>query len=113
MIPPHPRSTLFPYTTLFRSVFVNVLSNFFIGPVQKPPLGGGQNVYQVLEQMTYVKGRHTLKWGAEYRRWIALSSFLPRARGEWQYNTLSNLINDTVPIDFAKRGAGTEFFVGN
>ncbi|HLB87096.1 MAG TPA: TonB-dependent receptor [Terriglobales bacterium] len=97
----------------FPNVFVNVLSNFFIGPEQNSPQGGGQNVYQVLEQMTYVKGRHTLKWGAEYRRWIALSSFLPRARGEWQYNTLSNLINDTVPIDFAKRGAGTEFFVGN
>ncbi len=97
----------------FPNVFVTVLSNFFIGPEQNSPQGGGQNVYQVLDQMTYTKGGHTVKWGAEYRRWIALNSFLPRARGEWQYSTLSNLINDTVPIDFAKRGAGTEFFVGN
>ncbi len=97
----------------FPNVFVHDLANFQVGPEGNSPQGGGQNVYQLLDQMTYTKGRHTLKWGSEYRRWIAPSGFLPRARGEWQYHTMAELINDFVPTDFAKRGAGSGTFDGN
>ncbi|HEX9119057.1 MAG TPA: TonB-dependent receptor [Terriglobales bacterium] len=97
----------------FPNVFVNELSNFQVGPEGNSPQGGGQNVYQLLEQMTYTKSRHTLKWGAEFRRWIAPSGFLPRARGEWQYSTMQELVNDFVPTLFAKRGAGSGKFDGN
>ncbi|HZQ92082.1 MAG TPA: TonB-dependent receptor [Terriglobales bacterium] len=99
----------------FPNVQINdpALSNFLIGPDGNAPQGGGQNVYQLLDQMSYIKGHHSLKWGAESRRWIAPAVFLPRARGEWQYSTLGNLINDTVPIDFAKRGAGSGQTDGN
>ena len=97
----------------FPNVFVNELASFQVGPEGNSPQSGGQNVYQLLDQMSYSKGGHTLKWGGEYRRWIAPSGFLPRERGEWQYSTLDNLVNDYVPIDFAKRGAGSGVFDGN
>ena len=63
--------------------------------------------------MSYAKGAHTFKWGAEYRRWIAPGGFLPRGRGEWQYADLNELVNDYVPTAFAKRGAGSGLFDGN
>jgi hypothetical protein len=97
----------------FPNVFVNELTNFQVGPEGNSPQGGGQNVYQIVEQMTYSRGGHTLKFGGEGRRWIAPGGFLPRARGEWQYSTLQNLVNDFVPNDFAKRGAGSGQTDGN
>jgi hypothetical protein len=97
----------------FPNVFVNQLTNFQVGPEGNSPQGGGQNVYQIIEQMTYSSGNHTFKFGGEGRRWIAPGGFLPRGRGEWQYSTLTNLVSDTVPIDFAKRGAGSGQTDGN
>jgi hypothetical protein len=97
----------------FPNVFVNELTNFQVGPEGNSPQGSGQNVYQLIEQMTNSRGAHTLKFGGEFRRWIAPGGFLPRERGEWQYHDLSNLVSDTVPIDFAKRGAGSGRTDGN
>jgi outer membrane receptor protein involved in Fe transport len=85
------------------------------GPEGNSPQSGTQNTYQVLNNITVVKGSHTIKFGPEYRRWIAPSDFLPRARGEWDYSNLSELVNDFVPAGFngALRGAGTGTFNGN
>jgi hypothetical protein len=97
----------------FPNLFVNQLTNFQVGPDGNSPQSSGQNVYQLIDQMTYTLGVHTLKFGGEFRRWIAPGGFLPRERGEWQYSDLSNLVSDTVPIDFAKRGAGSGRTDGN
>jgi hypothetical protein len=97
----------------FPNVFVNELSNFQVGPESNSPQNSAQNVYQLINQMSYSRGAHTFKFGAEFRRWIAPGGFLPRERGEWQYADLSNLVSDTVPIDFAKRGAGSGRTDGN
>jgi len=97
----------------FPNVYVTELSNFQVGPDGNSPQNSGQNVYQLTEQITHSRGAHTLKFGAESRRWIAPGGFLPRDRGEWQYSNLSNLVSDTVPIDFAKRGAGSGRTDGN
>ena len=86
-----------------------------IGPDVGSPQGGGQNTYQISDQMSYVRGAHTFKWGAEWRHWIAPSEFLPRSRGEWDYGTLNTFINDRVPdgLNGALRGAGSGSFAGN
>jgi Carboxypeptidase regulatory-like domain/TonB dependent receptor len=97
----------------FPNVFVNQLTNFQVGPESNSPQSSGQNVYQLIEQMSHTRGAHSFKFGGEFRRWIAPGGFLPRERGEWQYSDLSNLVSDTVPIDFAKRGAGSGRTDGN
>jgi len=86
-----------------------------IGPEGNSPQSYVQNNYQVLDNVSIVKGAHTLKFGAEYRRWIAPSNFLPRERGEWDYADLQRLVNDEVPNGFnqALRGAGSGSFNGN
>src|SRR5262249_2553139 len=73
----------------FPNLFVTELNNFEIGPETNSPQGSGQNVYQLIDQMTYTLGVHTLKFGGEFRRWIAPGGFLPRERGQWQYSDLS------------------------
>jgi hypothetical protein len=86
-----------------------------IGPEGNSPQSYVQNNYQVLDNVSIVKGAHTFKFGSEYRRWIAPSNFLPRERGEWDYADLQTLVNDQVPNGFnqALRGAGSGAFDGN
>ncbi len=86
-----------------------------VGPEPNSPQGVTQNVYQVLEQVAYSRGAHTFKFGGEWRHWIAPSDFLPRARGEFDYANLNELVNDFVPTGFngALRGVGSGFFAGN
>jgi len=86
-----------------------------VGPEGNSPQSYTQNNYQILNNISIVKGAHTIKFGPEYRRWIAPSNFLPRERGEWDYADLQTLINDEVPNGFngALRGAGSGIFDGN
>jgi hypothetical protein len=100
------------------SNFPNVEIDTFglnIGPEGNSPQSYVQNNYQLLDNITIVRGKHTIKFGPEYRRWIAPSNFLPRARGEWDYKNLQEFINDQVPTGFngALRGAGSGSFNGN
>jgi hypothetical protein len=53
-----------------------------IGPEGNSVQSYTQNNYQILNKISIVKGGHTIKFGPEYRRWIAPSNFLPRERGE-------------------------------
>src|SRR2546426_9202625 len=79
-----------------------------IGPEGNGPQGRTTNVYQIADNQTYTRGRHTFKWGAEALRWIAPSFALPRARGEWDYANLNQFANDLLPTgsNGALRGAG-------
>lgn len=80
-----------------------------LGPFSLAPQGYTQNIYQLVDNVTYIRGRHTFKAGIEGRNYIAPTNDLPRARGEWDYATLNSFINDLVPdgLNGALRGAGT------
>jgi hypothetical protein len=86
-----------------------------VGPDSNSPQSYVQNNYQILNTISIVRGKHTIKFGPEYRRYIAPSDFLPRSRGEWDYKTLDQFVNDFVPTgqNGALRGAGTGNFNGN
>jgi carboxypeptidase family protein/TonB-dependent receptor-like protein len=86
-----------------------------IGPEGNAPQSAATNVYQLSDSMTYARGKHVWKWGGEYRHWIVPSNFLPRDRGEYDYATINDLVNDFVPqgLNGALRGAGSGFFAGN
>jgi hypothetical protein len=98
----------------FPNVAIDDLGLSF-GPQGESPQSNIQNVYQVLDNVSYAMGRHQFKVGAEFRRWIAPGNFLPRSRGEWDYSNIEELINDLVPtgLNGALRGAGSGFFAGN
>ena len=74
-----------------------------------------QNEYQVVDNQTFQLDRHTLKWGAEYRHYIAPSFFLSRSHGEYDYSMTQLLVNDLVPDNVGNtlRGAGSGLFSQN
>ena len=89
--------------------------NLNIGPEGNSPQGRTQNTYQFVDQITYVRGAHTLKAGIDVRNITAPSFFLPRDRGEYGWATLNTFLADQVPdgSNGALRGAGSGFFAGN
>jgi len=86
-----------------------------LGPYSLAPAGYVQNVYQAVENVSYIRGKHTFKVGVEGRNYITETTSLPRARGEWDYASLNSLINDFVPdgANGALRGAGTATSANN
>ena len=86
-----------------------------LGPFSLAPQGYVQNVYQAVENVSYIRGKHTFKAGVEGRNYITETSSLPRARGEWDYASLNTLVNDLVPdgANGALRGAGTASSANN
>ncbi|HXY25616.1 MAG TPA: TonB-dependent receptor [Candidatus Acidoferrum sp.] len=80
-----------------------------LGPYSLAPQGYKQNIYQLVDNVSYIRGKHTFKAGMEGRNYITETDSLPRARGEWDYATLNTFINDLVPDggNGALRGAGT------
>src|SRR5229473_5283956 len=86
-----------------------------LGPYSLSPQGYVQNVYQAVENVSYIRGKHTFKFGVEGRNYITETTSLPRARGEWDYASLNSLINDSVPdgANGALRGAGTASSANN
>ncbi|HEY6946378.1 MAG TPA: TonB-dependent receptor [Candidatus Acidoferrum sp.] len=80
-----------------------------LGPFSLAPQGYVQNIYQAVDNVSYIRGKHTFKVGVEGRNYITETTSLPRARGEWDYASLNTLINDFVPDggNGALRGAGT------
>jgi hypothetical protein len=86
-----------------------------VGPQGCSPQSTILNTYQFVDSMSYVVGKHTLKWGGEWIHSINPTEFLPRARGEWDYTSLNELANDFVPtgLNGALRGAGSGRFRGN
>jgi carboxypeptidase family protein len=94
----------FPY------VIIDDLAALNLGPDQNAPQSYTQNVYQWADTINYIRGPHTFKVGAEAKKYIAPTNGLPRSRGEWDYASLSQLVNDLVPTgapNKALRGAGS------
>jgi len=94
----------------FPNVIIDDLSSVNVGPEQNAPQSYIQNVYQLADILNYVRGSHSLKFGIEGQKYIAPTNGLPRARGEWDYTSLSQLVNDFVPNgapNKALRGAGS------
>ncbi len=86
-----------------------------LGPFSLAPARYVQNVYQAVENVSYIRGKHTFKVGVEGRNYITETTSLPRARGEWDYASLNSLVNDFVPDggNGALRGAGTASSANN
>jgi hypothetical protein len=71
-----------------------------------------QSSYQVRDTLSWVRGKHTFKFGGEYNHFIYPQFFLPRSVGDYEYVTTSDFINDVVPTARALRNAGSGAFLG-
>ncbi|MGH9803614.1 MAG: carboxypeptidase regulatory-like domain-containing protein [Candidatus Acidiferrales bacterium] len=90
-----------------------------MGPQSNLPQKGITNIYQFTKNVSWVRGAHTWRMGGEYRKIIAQSGFLPRARGDYNWsantaigtiNSLDGFVRDTFPNTVSIRGVGTGEF---
>jgi Carboxypeptidase regulatory-like domain/TonB dependent receptor len=84
--------------------------SLFIGPDSNFPQSGQDRLWQVSNTTAWIKGNHSFKFGAEFRRIVSSSDFLPRARGENGWSTLDLFVRDTIPDAVTIRGVGEAAF---
>ena len=73
-----------------------------------------QNTYQISDNLTWVHGKHTLKFGGQYNHFIYPQFYLPRSNGDNWYSSTQEFINDLEPTQPGRtlRGAGSGYFLG-
>ena len=103
----------FPGFDVFPNLVINELNGVQLGPDPNAPQETIQNTYQATDNITWVKGRHTFQFGGEYREYISPQTFTQRSRGDYEWNTLSGYLNDTVPDYLAERSMGNVTYYGN
>jgi hypothetical protein len=54
------------------------------------------NTYQIIDNLSYTRGDHSMKFGFDIRRIQVKSFFLPTIRGRLAYATLADYVNDTA-----------------
>lgn len=102
----------YPGLDSFPNIQVSDL-NLQIGPDPNAPQFTIQNTYQLVDNVSWIKGRHTFKFGFDGRKLIAPQVFTQRGRGDYEYTTLSIFLKDLTPDDLAQRSVGAPVFYGD
>jgi len=103
----------FPGLDVFPNITIEQDLNLRIGPFDNAPQSGTQNTYQIVNNTTWVKGNHNLKFGADARRYVAPTDFVQRARGDYNYSNLERYLLDLQPDIQAQRNVGGRTYWGN
>jgi len=88
-------------------------SGVLLGPDGNAPQFGYQNFYQLVDNISWVRGRHNFKFGAEYREYIAPQGFTQRVRGDYEYLFFNTYFSDLAPDYFGERSVGNSTYYGN
>ena len=84
-----------------------------LGPDGNAPQSGIQNLYQVTDNVSYVKGKNNFKFGFDGRKYIAPQTFTQRVRGDYQWNALTEYLHDLAPTNFGERSTGNVIYYGD
>jgi hypothetical protein len=103
----YPGLDVFPNLVFDDQGFVN------LGPDQNAPQFTIQNLYEVTENISYVKGRHTLTIGFDGRKYISPQGFTQRARGDYEWDNLTEFLHDLGPTSFGERSTGNLTYYGD
>jgi hypothetical protein len=83
------------------------------GPDPNGPQSGIQNLYQLVDNVTYNHGKHLITAGFDGRKAIAPQSFTQRVRGDYEYGYITEYFHDLGPTSFGQRSTGNFFYYGN
>ena len=109
------KQTFLPTLDMFPNVTMDDLG-LNVGPDGNAPQYGIQNMYQATDNLTLLKGNHTLKFGIEGRKYISPQKFIQRSRGDYEWGTLSDFAWDQDPLQdgvFAERSFGNSGYSGD
>ena len=101
-------SIQFPGLDSFPNLVVGTGSNLGaqIGPNPNAPQQVVQNTYQFVDNVTWIKGRHSMKFGFDGRDNTSLINFVSNVRGNYQYSNLQQYLLDLTPDSLATRAVG-------
>lgn len=102
----------FPGLDQFPNLVFNDLA-LQVGPNGNFPQSNVDNMYQGVDNVTWTRGAHTIKFGTELRKYIAPQAFTQRSRGDYEYNDLSSYLFDNTPDYLAQRGLGNATYYGD
>jgi hypothetical protein len=102
----------FPGLDSFPNLQINDLQ-VQVGPDGNAPQFGVQNIYQATDNVSWIKGKHNFKFGIEGRKYISPQGFTQRARGDYEYTTFQNYLNDLAPDYFGERSVGSITYYGD
>ncbi len=103
----------FPGLDAFPNITIEQDLNLQLGPFDNAPQGGSINTYQLVDNITWIKGSHSIKGGIDVRRYIAPTTFIQRQRGDYNYSTLEVYLQDRQPDLQAQRNVGGRPYWGN
>ena len=107
----------FPGLGTFPNLVFYDLNNAQLGPDGNAPQETIQNLYQFVDNVSWVKGKHNIRFGGEFRWIISPQTFTQRVRGDYEWNATSDYLNDYAPNpdngDFGERSAGDVVYYGN
>jgi hypothetical protein len=106
-------SQKFPGLDQFPNLQIFDLGGVQLGADPNAPQGGIQNLYQITDNVSWVKGRHTLTFGGDFKKYISPQYFTQRARGDYEYSYLSDYLFDYVPDYLAERTTGNFIYYGD
>ncbi|MDQ2775666.1 MAG: carboxypeptidase regulatory-like domain-containing protein [Acidobacteriota bacterium] len=84
-----------------------------IGPDPNAPSGTIVNTYQLTDNLSVSRGKHTFTVGFNGERFISPQTFTQRVRGDYEWSSLQNYLTDQVPDVFGERSAGDVVYYGN
>jgi hypothetical protein len=97
----NPESELIPsieITELGMSGFNAANNRTAIGLAVNLPQFRNNNTYQVMDNLAWTRGSHSLKFGADLHRVQVKSFFIPTIRGRLAYSTLQRFIDDNADL---------------
>jgi hypothetical protein len=105
----------FPGLDALPNITLDDVAGVNIGPNGSAPQFSVQNTYQLVENLSWTKGKHSFKFGFDGRRSISPQHFIQRERGDYDYSTLQGYLNDQIPDGLAERnlGGGAINYYGN
>ena len=103
----YPGLDQFPNLTFYDQGSINY------GPDGNAPGFTVQNLYQITDNVSYTRGAHTFKLGFDGRKYISPQGFTQRARGDYQWDNLTEFLHDLAPTYFGERSTGNHTYYGD
>ena len=116
----------FPGLDAFPNLTIGELGGINVGPDSSAPQYATQNTYQLQDNFSWNKGKHSFKFGIDLRKQIDPQLFIQRSRGDYDYGTytgaktgatpatgLDAFVNDFVPNKTAERSFGAVGYSGD
>ncbi len=104
----------FPGLDAFPNIVLSDLgAGLNIGPDDNAPQYTIQNYYSAVDNVSWTKGKHTLKFGAQWAEYISPQNFTQRARGDYEYTNTKLFLDDISPDIIGQRSSGSTTYYGN